>query len=140
MRACCRIIHCSSKTFLGCLDQSNDYNGYQCQTHRESYCFTKGNENWYQQFQFTCMNTCGFCEGKCVKMCNMIYASYNNVPALITSFKKIQFQYIATPTQVERSLLTRRALLHILEYKSLANGSAIRMLGMKANVKAQHAK
>ena len=43
-------------------------------------------------------------------------------------------------TQVERSLLTRRVLLHILEYISLANGSAIRMLGMKRNVRAQHAK
>ena len=43
-------------------------------------------------------------------------------------------------TQVQRSLLTRRALLHILEYKSLANGSAIRMLGMKTNATAQHAK
>ena len=62
--------HC----FLGCLDQSNDYNGYQCQTHRDSYCFMKGNENWYQQFQFTCMNTCGFCEGK-FKIYNMICSS-----------------------------------------------------------------
>ena len=63
------------KTFLGCLDQSNDYNGYQCQTHRESYCFMKGNENWHQQFQFTCMNTCGFCESKCFIIYNMMCSS-----------------------------------------------------------------
>ena len=43
-------------------------------------------------------------------------------------------------TQVERILLTPHALIHILEYKSLGNGSALRMLGMKTNVMTQHAK